>query len=213
MLIATTPEAAAACATELTATACGSADALAEACRARLRVQGVPCDGGACVTSYAPMRAGPCAAGPTYPTADACASVVEDDCAFYRACLDARSPCGAEGYALAYGERLCHAFVAGRAAFSPAGQAWLRAVRTCLQRAIVPLLARGGQDCAALEDAAYASHSGCYTAPAHSICALGPADLAALTRALAPYLRDPRAQRQIGEVLRTCAASPDAATP
>jgi hypothetical protein len=213
VLVATSPEAAAACATELTATACGSADALAESCRARLRAEGVPCDGGACVTSYAPMRAGPCAAGPTYPTADACASVVEDDCAFYRACFDARSPCGAEGYALAYGERLCHAFVAGRAAFSPAGQAWLRAVRTCLQRALVPLLARGGEDCAALEEAAYASHSGCYTAPAHSICALGPADLAALTRALAPYLRDARAQRQIGEVLRTCAATADAATP
>ena len=58
-----------------------------------------------------------------------------------------------------------------------------------------------------------AACAGCYTAPAHSICALGPSDLAALTRALAPYLRDRRAQRQIGEVLRTCAAAPDAATP
>lgn len=213
MLIAATSEAAAACPAELTATACGRADTLAEACLARLRARGVPCEGGSCVTTYAPMRPGPCAAGPTYPTAATCASVVEDDCAFYRACLDARRPCGAEGYALAYGERLCHAFVAGRGGFSPAGQAWLRAVRTCLQRALVPLLARGGDDCAALEEAAYASHSGCYTAPAHSICALGPADLAALTRALAPYLRDARAQRQIGEVLRTCAAARDAAAP
>lgn len=212
VLIATTPEAAAACPEELTVTACGRGDALAEACLARLRSRGVPCDGGACVTTYAPARPGPCAPGPTYPTAAACASVVDDDCAFYRACLDARRPCGAEGYALAYGERLCHAFVAGRGAFSPAGQAWLRAVRTCLQRALVPLLARGGDDCAALEEAAYASHSGCYTASAHSICALGPSDLAALTRALAPYLRDARAQRQIGEVLRTCAAR-DAAAP
>ncbi|MFO0626113.1 MAG: hypothetical protein U0325_10895 [Polyangiales bacterium] len=213
VLVATAPEAHGVCAPELTATACGRPDALLEACQARLRARGVACDGGACVTPYTPLRGGPCAAGPTYPGAASCAAVVEDDCAYYRACLDARHPCGDEGYALAYGERLCHAFIAGRAAFSLAGQAWLRAVRTCLQRALVPLRARDDLGCEALEAAAYASHAGCYTAPGHSICALGPADLAALTRALAPYLRDPRAQRQIGEVLRTCAASGDAGAP
>ncbi|MDB4929837.1 MAG: hypothetical protein JWM10_2321, partial [Myxococcaceae bacterium] len=35
-------------------------------------------------------------------------------------------------------------------------------------------------------------------------------DLAALTRALAPWLRDPRAVAQIGEVLRSCAPPADA---
>ena len=86
-------------------------------------------------------------------------------------------------------------------------------MRTCLQRALVPLASDPAQSCAALEDAAYASHAGCYTTPGNSVCGLPPADLAALTRALAPWLRDPRALRQIGEVLRSCGALGDAGAP
>ena len=206
VLIPASPEVAAGCAAEVTSTVCGTraAEALAAACGARLRSRGVDCAADGCVAVYRPQRAGVCAAGPTYASAAACAAVVADDCAFYRACMEAARPCGADGYALAYGERLCHAFIARRGEFSPAGQAWLRGVRTCLQRALVPLLADPSRSCGALEDAAYASHTGCYTAAENSLCALPPADLAALTRALAPWLRDPRAQRQIGEVLRSC---------
>jgi hypothetical protein len=207
VLVSMSPEVSAACPAEVTATACSThaAAALARACRARLAARGVACaTPEACVTTYRPLRDDACRAGATYPDRAACATPVADDCAFYRACLDATRPCGAAGYALAFGERLCQAFVARREEFSPAGQAWLRGVRTCLQRALVPRVDDPGQTCAALADAAFASHARCYTAPGNSVCALPAADLGALTRALAPWLRDPRVVQQIGEVLRGC---------
>jgi hypothetical protein len=208
VLVSMSPEVSAACPDEVTATACSThaAAALARACRARLAARGVACAAPeACLAIYQPRRDGACRAGATYPDRASCAEPVADDCAFYRACLEAGRPCGATGYALAFGERLCHAFVARREEFSPAGQAWLRGVRTCLQRALTPLLADATRTCAALEDAAYASHAGCYTAAGNPVCALPSSDLAALTRALAPWLRDPRAVAQVGEVLRSCA--------
>ncbi len=206
-LIPATPAVAQVCAAEVTSTACSTHDAAAlmAQCRDRLAARGISCSTVAdCLATYRPSRPVACRAGATYPERASCAEAVEDDCAFYRACLDAAHPCGADGYALAFGERLCNTFIARREEFSPAGQAWLRGVRTCLQRALVPLVGASAQSCDALGDAAYASHAGCYTAPGNSVCALSSADLAALTRVLAPWLRDPRALRQIGEVLRSC---------
>ncbi len=214
-LVPMSPEVAATCAAEVTATSCTThtAAALGRTCRARLAASGVACaTPEACLTTYRPVRDGACRAGPTYPDRSACAAPVADDCAFYRSCLEQGRPCGADGYALAFGERLCHTFIARRAEFSPAGQAWLRGVRTCLQRALVPVASDGSLTCASLTDAAYASHSRCYTAVDNSVCALSSADLTALTRALAPWLRDPRALAQIGDVLRSCNALRDAGT-
>ena len=113
-------------------------------------------------------------------------------------------PCGASGYALGFGERMCYAFVARRAEFSAAGQAWLRGVRTCLQRALVPLLPASTLACSALGDAAYASHAGCYTAADNSICDLPFTDVLTLAAVLSRDLLDPRAIRQMGEVAKTC---------
>lgn len=207
-LVPATPAVADACAAEVVATACSTREAaeLVSRCRARLAAQGMPCERTAdCLSVYRPTRDGVCRAGATYPDAAACGAPVDDDCSFYRACLEAGRPCGSAGYALAFGERLCHTFVARREEFSPVGQAWLRGVRTCLQRSLVPVARERDLTCAALEDAAYASHAGCYTTPGNSVCGLPSADLGALTRILAPWLRDPRALRQIGEVLRSCA--------
>ena len=212
-IIPASPDVAAACPAEVTSTACTTHDAaaLVASCRAKLAARGIACTTTAdCLTTYRPDRPGPCRPGPTYPDGAACAMPVADDCAFYRACLDAAHPCGADGYALAFGERLCNTFIARRGEFSPAGQAWLRGVRTCLQQALVPLRTASGLTCATLEDAAYTSHAGCYTARGNSVCALSSADLTALTRVLAPWLRDPRALRQIGDVLRSCS---DAGSP
>ena len=196
-----------ACATEVTQTACTTRDAaaLVASCRAKLAARGVACTTPAdCLVTYRPLRDATCRGGATYPAPTACAEPVPDDCAFYRSCLESSHPCGADGYAVAFGERLCNAFIAQREQFTPAGQAWLRGVRTCLQRSLVPLNAMSGLTCGALEDAAYASHAACYTVATNSVCSLPPADLAALTRILAPYLRDPRVVQQIGAVLRSC---------
>lgn len=208
-LVPTTPAVTLRCASELGTTWCSPAAALAavRACRARLTAdERMACDSErGCVAPYTPTRAGPCVQGPTYPTLAACATPVEDDCAFYRACLEASHPCGATGYALGFGEPLCFLFIDRRASFSPAGQRWLRGVRTCLQRSLAALVSRPVASCDALADEAYASHTQCYTAADNSFCALPPGDVLRLATLLGPYLRDPRAAEQTRAVARICA--------
>jgi hypothetical protein len=208
-LIPTSPEILAACAPELATTYCAPADALAamESCNARLSpTEQAACDAeSACVVPYSPTRPGPCAAGPTYPSLAQCTAPVEDGCAFYRSCLDAAQPCGAEGYALGFGEPLCYLFIEHRAEFTPAGQRWLQGVRTCLQRALAPLVSSPAASCDALADEAFASHTSCYTDPDDSFCALASEDVIRLTGLLFPYLDDPRVAKQVHEVNAICA--------
>lgn len=205
-LVPTSPSVAEACAAEVGATYCDSgAIAAADArCRARLTPEIVAsCDDDkGCLLDYAPERT-KCRAGPTYVTRAACEIPVADDCSFYRSCLEASNPCGAQGYALSYGERICHRFIAERETFTPHGQAWLRGIRSCLQRALVPLL-HARTTCDSLLDAAYATHADCYTAPENSICALSPADVVSLVRVLSKDLLTARALHQVREVAATC---------
>ncbi len=201
-LIATDPAVLAACRAELSTTYC-SADAAAAAlktCAAQ-----VPADPSA-VATYTPARAGPCAPGPTYADAAQCATPVADNCAFYRACLEPAHPCGATGYALAFGEPLCYLFIAHRADFSAAGQRWLQGVRTCLQDKLALQLATSATDCDTWSAAAYASHVPCYTAPGNSFCDLAPADVAALETLVLPYLDNPQVAQAIGAVAAICAS-------
>lgn len=215
ILVSTSPKVSERCARELSATYCTSADvtAAAESCKRRLSPDiTLTCSRAGCVLPYAAYR-DRCVAGPTYASPAACATPVADDCAFYRTCLEGAHPCGPSGYALGFGERMCHVFIARRGEFSLAGQAWLRGVRTCLQRALVPLLPSPSPGCGPLGDIAYASHAGCYTAPGNTICALPFSDVLALANVLSLDLLDPRAIRQMREVAKTCwglAAEPGA---
>jgi hypothetical protein len=129
---------------------------------------------------------------------------VEDNCAFYRSCLEAAHPCGDGGYALGFGEPLCYLFIDHRGDFSPAGQRWLQRVRTCLQRSLAPLVAGSVASCDALADEAFASHTSCYTDPENSFCDLGNDDVNALTNLLLPYLDNPRVTPQIEDVAAIC---------
>lgn len=208
-LIPTSPNVIAACAPELGTTYCESSDALvaAKACGARL----TPADQAhcakdrGCLVSYSPTRPGVCVSGPTYASLAKCATPVEDNCAFYRNCLEAAHPCGADGYALGFGEPLCYLFIDHRDDFTPAGQRWLRGVRACLQNSLAPLVASPVASCDALADMAYASHTSCYTAPDDSFCALGPEDFNSLTALLLPYLKNPRVMAQVQAVTTICA--------
>lgn len=206
ILVSTSPKVSERCAAELATTYCSAAEASAAAdtCRRRLTLDiTLTCSRAGCILPYAAYRDG-CTAGPTYPTASTCAKPVADDCAFYRTCLESAHPCGASGYALGFGERLCYAFVARRGEFSSAGQAWLRGVRACLQGTLVPLLPASSVSCGPLGDTAYASHAGCYTAPGNTICALPFSDVLTLANVLSLDLLDPRAIRQMSEVAKTC---------
>lgn len=206
VLVATSPEAAARCPDETTATYCSEQDAAraAERCNERLSArERRRCDAAqGCLATYAPARAG-CRAGPTYPTPEACARPVFDDCSFYRACLEAGAPCGEDGYALGFGERLCARFVARRSEFSAAGQAWLRGVRSCLQISLVPLLGEA-TSCASLADRAYETHTACYTTGDASVCTLGAADLITLLRMIGADLFEGRALRQVRDLALAC---------
>jgi hypothetical protein len=178
-----------ACAAELGTTYCkkASASVAAKRCHA---------------LTYAADRT-TCKAGPAYPTAAACEHPQPDDCSFYRACLESSHPCGEDSYAIAYGERLCYAFIEKRESFSSDGQRWLRQVRSCLQRSLVPLLHETAT-CPAVLDEAYATHPACYTAEGNSICALPAGDVLELASILGEDLLSERAAKQIGDVAHTC---------
>jgi hypothetical protein len=128
-------------------------------------------------------RTGSCVAGQRlYPTAASCKQPVDFNCGFYAGCLERSTPCGKEGYALAFGEKYCTAFRAGD--LSPAGKAWMRNVMGCLQRALVPQLptnfatsAASAQVCKSSIDTAFGTHPACYTAPENSVCFLPVSDL------------------------------------
>ncbi len=209
-LVPTSAAVIAACAAELGTTFCTPAAAAkaAQACSARLTpAEQASCDpAGGCLVPYTPTRPGTCVAGPTYTALPQCATPVADDCAFYRSCLDAAHPCGAGGYALGFGEPICYSFIDHRAEFSPAGQQWLRGVRTCLQHALAARVAGPVTSCEDLADEAFASHTACYTAPGNSFCALPQTDVTHLAKLLLPYFDDPRVSAQIEAVAAICAA-------
>lgn len=208
-LIPTSPEVLAACAGELGTTYCalGDANAAARACGARLTpAERAHCDPArGCLVPYVPTRVGTCAPERTYSTPSRCATPVADNCAFYRSCLEAAHPCGANGYALGFGEPLCYLFIDHRDEFTPAGQRWLQGVRTCLQRSLATLVTSPVASCDALADQAFASHTDCYTVPDNSFCALQPEDFNSLTALLLPYLHNPRVTAQIQAVSAICA--------
>lgn len=205
ILVPTSGAARRACAEELTRTYCSdaSARAAADRCTAKIDEKDRFSCNGACVVPFSPAREGACVEGPTYATPDACRTPVADDCSFYRSCLETAHPCGEDGYPLAFGERLCNAFIAKRAIFTPAGQVWLHGVRKCLQDELVPELGRT-QSCSDLEDRAFDSHLRCYTSPAHSLCDLGHEDVLALTEILNKDILDPHAIKQVGALVSAC---------
>lgn len=210
-VVPASPAVAHACATEIATTYCAREDAerAARACAARLGPEETAtCDGRACARVWiADRRTAPatCRAGLTYPTRASCTRPVAEDCSFYRACLEASRPCGDDGYALGFGERLCFAFVEDARRFSDEGQAWLRDVRPCLQQALVPSL----DDHPACDEAharAMSSHVACYTDERHSICDLPIGDVVELARVLGGDLFTWRALRQVKDIGLGCAS-------
>lgn len=147
-----------------------------------------------------------------YPTVESCKAPLERDCSWYAACLERAVPCGADGYALGFGEKYCTAF--RDATFSAAGRTWVTKVMQCLQRALVDDVTQRGKFasepaspavCKTTFDKAFASHPGCYTAKDASICALPPGDLAKVlsTIGLGEILR-PRTGAQMLSTAAIC---------
>jgi hypothetical protein len=212
-LIPTSSAVIADCEIELGNTYCDEAKAKASArvCESRLTsAEKAGCDPQeGCLATYEPKRPGTCAAGRTYNSLSECAAPVADNCSFYRSCLDAAHPCGAEGYALGFGEPFCYLFIDRRAEFSPAGQRWLQRVRTCLQEHLAHMVAGSVASCDELADKAFASHTICYTELGNSFCDLPNEDVSTLSELLLPYLGNPRVTPQIEDVASICAKRSD----
>ncbi len=152
----------------------------------------------------------------SYPTLNACAAPISRNCGFYAQCLDKAVGCGETGYALGFGEKYCNGF--RRTEFSEKGTTWVNSVMVCLQKALVPtvqsatngyrnasLAPSSAQVCQATLDKAFASHPGCYTQPAASICFLGPADIAKIFGVIgAKEVFTARTTSQVASTVGTC---------
>ncbi|KAJ0392393.1 hypothetical protein P43SY_003954 [Pythium insidiosum] len=107
-----------------------------------------------------------------------------DSCAFYLDCLEATFPCGADGYAVGYGNKYCRAFADNEAWFSPKGKRWISDVMFCLQSDLVPLLTtkEPAKTCRQIRQMAFNSHPPCYLQA--GVCTLPVSDWIALARVI-----------------------------
>lgn len=90
-----------------------------------------------------------------------CQNPPPKSCSFYRACAEAKVPCGGSGYALGFGEYFCNKYQTNIAQFTPAGQDWVNSVMSCLQKALIPILTCD-PTCSSIKSGAFASHTACY---------------------------------------------------
>ena len=82
------------------------------------------------------------------------------DCNYYRT-VEEDYACGAEGYPLNFGYRLCQKYLESESKITPRLKNWFPKVRFCLQNFIET--ERGGiRDCDELHHRAIASHIPCY---------------------------------------------------
>ncbi len=102
-----------------------------------------------------------------------CDEPPDNQCLFYRSCLESSSACGANGYALGYGEKYCLRFLQN-SKFSKSGMDWRRATMTCLQKSLVPAFnwTNDRNVCPRIMKAAFQNHVSCYTQEPNSICHL-----------------------------------------
>lgn len=130
-----------------------------------------------------------------------CENPPDHQCDFYEKCLEARKPCGLQGYALGFGKRNCEKFLKLQKTISPDGQFFLSLTRVCLQNRLAVALKKSNLSCSQMSQIAYDSHTDCYTNHAYSICNLNPVDLSKILFLMEPY--DLLQSQSLGQVSRT----------
>lgn len=126
-------------------------------------------------------------------------------CAFYRDCLEARIPCGPNGYAIGYGFKYCNAFMKYYSRFSNVGKQWITATCFCLQNVLLPIvLGEGTQTCDEIKDFAMSSHVGCYTNTQPSICDVPATDWPILYIVIFKEFMNPESWPTIMKVAKKC---------
>lgn len=137
--------------------------------------------------------------------ADSCLNPEPNTCDYYSQCLEKAIPCGANGYALGYGQRYCQRFLK-ESRFSGKGEIWRDATLICLQRELA--FRDWGSDpftCREIKDFAFDSHPVCYTQPGVTVCDLGVSDLNLIFTTIdGPDLLSLRGIKQIKAVAKIC---------
>lgn len=96
----------------------------------------------------------------------------ENDCDWYRRCLEARVPCEStkHRYALSYATKYCNLFNENYNNFSNDVRRWIAAVGRCLQQSLVHVLfPQSNATCETLKKTAFYTHTSCYLRPTPSI--------------------------------------------
>ncbi|CAF1035040.1 unnamed protein product [Adineta steineri] len=95
-------------------------------------------------------------------------------CLFYTNCMEAKTACSSDGYALGYGLKYCTKFDHSANSFSSKGQTWLYSAMNCLQKALISPLKNCEKNCQTLKKIAFDSHPSCYVD--NGVCELPPMD-------------------------------------
>lgn len=82
-----------------------------------------------------------------------------DNCYFYSKCLEAKNPCGPEGYPLGFGLKYCQIF--NKIELTVKGGKWFTDTMGCLQDVLVPF-AENKTPCDTIKKEAFKSHVKCY---------------------------------------------------
>jgi hypothetical protein len=100
-------------------------------------------------------------------TADVCDSppLADNECGFYRDCVEEHYPCGDDGYALGYGLKYCQRFSEYDGCDDDAWNNWVNSTLVCLQRSLVGVVQMDASmlSCRGIKSTAFDSHPLCYT--------------------------------------------------
>ena len=111
---------------------------------------------------------------------DLCRQTLVGDCSWYAKCLESQHPCGADAYAVGYGQKYCERFTQ-KSWLSPNTTKWVDKTRSCLQRAVISFLDENPKaTCIEIRHAAFDSHPDCYTGSPDSFCYLDIRDISAV---------------------------------
>jgi hypothetical protein len=138
-----------------------------------------------------------------YPMcAPQCQNPTIRSCTFYADCVEASVPCGADGYALGYGQKYCNKYATNLDLFSTNGQKWALSVMGCLQTSLISVVGCDST-CASIRTAAFASHADCYVNA--GFCSLSLCDLVVVVHTVGvKQLLSLESFGQEGETLSLC---------
>lgn len=120
----------------------------------------------------------------------------------YYVCAEQHNPCGAQGYWIGWGHRICEIFLSKEETYSVEAAQWLRENRNCLQARAEEI--KEGAQCSGIRRAAMESHVACYVDT--GFCELSLVDKAAVLWNLRSAMVAPEAWLEALNLNKACGA-------